>query len=278
MLIGVNNCGIIGDTSRTIYSIYEGDTLANPGFLNVNDTVIEFVKTDTLNASFTIEGSGGKDSIFAEISGSLLGFNNLAIVKTDGLNSATVTFRMITDCNTEIKSWNLFIKVRDNQCPQPREKTKVIRINILPISNIPLPVLQCPLKLNDQTVKVILPKVNTNRYFKKFKLIRYNANNFASTLGEFTSWNFDSSFIDKFANDNSIINYCYQAVSIDICDKQADSSNVTCLRMNNAIFPKKTSPSAKHHAVFFQKLRKINVFLTEIVYNIFFYYSDLKMA
>ena len=239
MLIGVNNCGIIGDTSRTIYSIYEGDTLANPGFLNVNDTVIEFVKTDTLNASFTIEGSGSKDSIFAEISGSLLGFNNLAIVKTDGLNSATVTFRMITDCNTEIKSWNLFVKVRDNQCPQPREKTKVIRINILPISNIPLPVLQCPLKLNDQTVKVILPKVNTNRYFKKFKLIRYNANNFASTLGEFTSWNFDSSFIDKFANDNSMINYCYQTVSIDICDKQADSSNVTCLRMNNAIFPQK---------------------------------------
>ena len=239
MLIGVNNCGIIGDTSRIIYSIYEGDTIANPGFLNVNDTVVEFIKTDTLNASFTIYGTGSKDSIFAEISGSLLGFKDLAIVKTDGLNSATVTFRMITDCNTEIKSWDLFFKVRDNQCPQPREKTKVIRINILPISNIPLPVLQCPLKLNNQTVKVVIPKVITNRYFKKFKLIRYNANNYASTLGDYSSWSFDSSFIDKFAIDNATINYCYQTVSIDICDKPADSSNIICLRMKNAIYPPK---------------------------------------
>ena len=239
VLVGVNNCGFIGDSSRIINSIYEGDTIVNPGFLNANDSIIEFTQTDTLNATFTISDTDNKDSVFAELSGSLLEFKDLAIVKINDLGSATVTFRMTTDCNTKIASYVLYIKVRDNQCPQPREKTKVVRINILPIKNLPLPILQCPLKINNKTVKVVIPEVVTNKYFKKFKLIRYNSNNFPTTLGEYTSWNFEDSFMDSLALDNSKINYCYQLASTDICDKPADSSNRICIRMTDAIYPDK---------------------------------------
>lgn len=274
LLIGVNNCGIVGDSSRIIYSIYEGDTTISPGFLNVNDTVVEFIKTDTLITSFTILDTENKDSVFAEISGSLLDFKNIEIIKSDGLGFATVNIKMITDCNTEIKSWDLYFKVRDNECPQPREKTKLIRINILPISNIPLPVLQCPLKLNNQHVKVVMPKVNTNRYFKKFKLLRYNANNFATTLGEYTSWNTDSSYFDSLAVNNNTINYCYQTVSVDICDQPADSSNKICLRMDDAIYPEKitwntvTVKSDKEVKLVWNKSKNdVNHFLTYSIYK-----------
>jgi len=63
-LVSVNNCGIIGDTSRIISSIYVGDTISNPSFLDVADTVINIIQTDTLNAQFLVSSIETKDSMF----------------------------------------------------------------------------------------------------------------------------------------------------------------------------------------------------------------------
>jgi len=239
VLVGINNCGKVGDSSRVSNSVFEGDTITEPGFVNIGDSIINVTITDTLNTFFTIYDTETKDSNFVSLSGNLLDFKNIEIVPQNGVGISSVSIKMPTDCNTKIASYTLYVKVRDNQCPQPREKTKKILINIVPISNLPMPDLQCPLKLNNSIVKVVLPMVNTNKYFKKFKLIRYNASNFASSLVEFNQWNIDSSFIDNLAIDNSNINYCYQTISIDICDRPVDSSNITCLRTNDGIFPAK---------------------------------------
>lgn len=239
VLVGINNCRVVGDTSRATFTVFEGDTVVEPGYINIGDTVINVTLTDTLNTFFTIYDTQTKDSNFVSLSGDLLDFKNIEIFPQNGVGIASVSIKMPTDCNTKIASYTLYLKVRDNQCPQPREKTKKIIVNILPISNLPMPDLQCPLKLNNSTVKVILPLVNNQKYFKNFKLIRYNASNFASTIKEFTNWKIDSSFIDLLATDNSSINYCYQTISYDICDRPVDSSNITCLRNPNAIYPQK---------------------------------------
>lgn len=238
-LLGINACGIIGDTSRVSNSVFEGDTINDPGFFNVADSVINIFVTDTLNLKFYLADTDSKDSNFVSLSGSLLSMQNLTIDTINGIGFVQVLTKLITDCNTPIGSYFLYIKVRDNQCPQPREKTKTITVNILPISNLPLAVLTCPLKLNNNVVRVNLPYFSTNKYFKKYKLIQYNANSFGSVLANFNAHAIDTFFIDNLASNNGTINYCYQTVSLDICDNVIDSSNKVCLRSKDEIYPEK---------------------------------------
>ncbi len=238
-LVSVNNCGIIGDTSRIISSIYVGDTIKNPSFLDVADTVINIIQTDTLDAQFFVSSIDPKDSLFLSLSGSLLDFSNITFTQLNGLGQAIVGFKMITDCDTELKSYVLYFKVRDNQCPQPREKTKVITVNVLPISSLPVPDINCPIRINNQSVKVTLPQFSSTKYFKKLKLVRYNESNFATIVGEYPTLPTDLIITDNNATNNRVINYCYQTISYDVCDHPVDSSNRACMQITDGNYPQK---------------------------------------
>jgi gliding motility-associated-like protein len=238
-LLGINSCGIVGDTSRVSNSVFEGDTITDPGFVNVADSVATIYVTDTLNLQFYLADTDNKDSNFVSLSGSFLSLKNLKLDTLNGVGFVKVSAQLITNCNTAIGTYVLYIKVRDNQCPQPREKTKTITVNILPISNLPLPTLSCPVKINNDVVKINLPSFSTTKYFKKYKLIKYNANNFASELGQFSLNAIDTFFVDNMATNNPNVNYCYQTISVDICDNLIDSSNKVCLRSQKEIYPDK---------------------------------------
>ncbi|MES2726792.1 MAG: gliding motility-associated C-terminal domain-containing protein [Bacteroidota bacterium] len=238
-LVSVNNCGTVGDSSRVIGSVYEGDTILLPGFTEVGDTLLTVIKTESIGTSFVLKDTESKDSSYITVSGDLLS-NNLATITTeDGLGSGKVNILVKTDCNSALKTWNLYVKIRDNQCPQPREKTKHIQVQIIPMPPIQMPELVCPLRLNNDRLRLALPLPTTNKYYKEFALIKYNRNVFMGKVNMYNNLLADTFYIDEDAVDNANKNYCYQTIAYNICGEIMDSSAKVCVRNESGVTPDK---------------------------------------
>jgi gliding motility-associated-like protein len=238
-LLPVNICGKMGDSSRIIPSIFESDTTVNPAFTNTDDTLINIIKTENASIDFTINNISNKDSCFITLSGDLINDNMVQVSSSDGIGSASVRLNIQTDCNTPFYTKKLFIRAENNQCPQSRNKTKVVTIRIIPTPTFEIPNLICPKRINENELKVQLKGAVTNKYFGRFDVVKYLDKQFIEKLATFNSMENDTFSIDFKAKNNSTNNYCYQTIAYNVCNEPMDSSAIFCFK--DAIVPDKLS-------------------------------------
>lgn len=229
-ILPVNGCGKFGDSSRIIPSIFELDTNLFPAFIGVDDTIINIVKTENANIDFTIRNISNKDSCYLTLAGDLLSDNMVQTAISNGIGAANVRLSIQTDCNTPFYTKKLYIRAENNQCPQSRNKTKVVTIQIVPTPKFDMPDLICPKRINQNELRVQLKQAFPNKYFGRFDVIKYLDNQFIGKIASFTSAERDTFYIDTKATNNLVNNYCYQTIAYNVCNEPMDSSTIYCFK------------------------------------------------
>lgn len=233
--LGVNTCDISGDTSRLVSSIFQGDTISDHGFSNMQDTLFVMNVTDTLRYNFVIDDTDGRDSLQTFVSGNLIDQKKVLFQKLDGFRRALISIYWASNCSDKIGDTNyLYVKVKDNQCPVSRTKTKVIKVVLNHPPADPIPELSCAKKIDNNSIEISIPKFTASRYLKKIKLIRFDKLGVAKDLIEFNTISIQNIYQDASAINNNINEYCYQVIGFDVCDFPGDSSIKICNTQNIA--------------------------------------------
>lgn len=228
-IVSLNICKKPSDSSRTICSVVQFDTINNPGFTNINDTLYIVKPFDRLNALYMFKNQDNKDSVFLNVTTSHP--QRIIYNKLLGNDFAACSFNFEPNCNdVEKDTIYIYFTVNNNQCPVGRYKTKKVKIWVEPLPITPAPKLYCPRIIDDNTIQLFWDSVKSNPYSNRLLLFRTN-NNQNRLIG--TTKDFDIKTItDNDARDLKNNNYCYYLVTTDICDRYGDTSKKVCLNDN----------------------------------------------
>jgi len=232
-----NECGLTGDTSRSICSVFQNDTSTNPGFSEMNDTLIYLKAFDTLSLAINIRDMDGKDSMYISIHGDLIDNGKMYSNKITTIGLGVVVLKWQPGCNDVSKDTQfVYVNVRDNQCPQARSRLKKIKLLVDPPSPINPPILSCAKTINDNTLEIKWTKIDPKPYTDKFYLIRSEDGSNINVLLSSTDFN-TQIFVDALAFKNKTTNYCYRIGTVDLCKYHGDSSNIVCSVRSPSDFP-----------------------------------------
>ncbi len=223
----INICDSIGDTSRTVCSLFKNDTSTTPAFIFSKDSIVNVYAMDTLNLTTYIYSVDDKDSVFIQCDGNIFSNSKLVSFSTkNDLSKATITLRWIASCNG-IDTPYLRFYVKNNQCPSPQTNSGLIRIVTIPPPQNSPPNLSCVKYIDNNDVEIKWEQSNVNKFFKKFILLKKSPDGSIKTFVDVLNSN---SFLTE---DNSAIgnlknNYCYAITSQDICGNYGDTSDFKC--------------------------------------------------
>lgn len=236
-MYGVNTCGVIGDTSRTVCSVYKGDTITDPGFIGVEDTLIVLHAMDTLEYVFKIYDTDARDSDYVNVELFPAANNRITSRKIDMLGSASVSLEWFPGCSDiSADTQVVYVFVHDNQCPQARSKTKAVRMLVLPPSPAEPPAMKCVRKVDDHTVLLRWNPITPKTYTKYFHLLRSAP---GSSREVMSSPDFSvTEYTDATAVNNESVNYCYSITTTDVCKYYGDTSADACSVHPDQLIPK----------------------------------------
>jgi gliding motility-associated-like protein len=226
-MIAFNNCNLPTDTSRTICSVAQTDTVANPGFTNMNDTLYVLKPFDRLNRLYFFNSESAKDSVYINISGTYISNGKIKLNTIRGPGYAAASFLFEPTCDDiNGDTIHLYFTVNNNSCPQARVKTKHVKIVVTPLPKVPAPVLTCPRIINDNTLDLFWDSLKANNYTHTLWLVRVGSNN-KNTILSTTELNRKQA-TDSNAFNFAVTPFCYYLTTSDKCGMFGDTSNTVC--------------------------------------------------
>lgn len=227
-IISYNNCKQFSDTSRTICSVVEFDTIGNPGFSNINDTLYILKPFEQLSSVYLFNADNNKDSVNINVTGLLINNGRLKVNQLSGMGYAAASFNFEALCSdVGADTFLIYFTVKSNQCPRARIKTKKVKIIVEPLPTAPPPVISCPRIIDENTVEIHWDSLNANIYTEKLLLFR--------SLGNLQKSIFETQDLSakKYKDANAVNrlqnNYCYYISTTDRCQKFGDTSQKVCI-------------------------------------------------
>lgn len=226
-LFTLNTCRLTGDTSRLICSLpNENDTAQY--FEEIEDAFFEIHAFDTFNGSFFIRSKNPQDSLFIKLSGDFVDRKIGTLSYVNGVGLGFAGLKWIPGCEfIGSDTLNLFIQVRDNNCPNFRQATKHIKILVIPMIQPKSPVIFCPKKLNPDSILLEWNAFNKMPLTQELWLIRY-VNNEINTSIKLNRLD-QTSATDNYVVDESK-KVCYALTSKDFCGYWGDTSSRSCVQ------------------------------------------------
>lgn len=182
--------------------------------LNATDTLcLPFVATDA------------RDSLHMTFEGDI--FTSDKIVEpyatfnaVSGKQRVESKFCWTTTCAhiSEKDTHEVIIRVTDNGCPIP--KTTIGRIRIVVKSPPPVapPDVLCMDKLDPNTLRINYDKINTDKYFAYYLLIRINPDSSRTVMDTLYRNTIKGAFVDSSAILHAVNHYKYYIIGRDICE------------------------------------------------------------
>ena len=234
-----NSCNAISTPSRLICSLFQYDTLLSPIFKSTRDTILFVIATDTLTYQFVAQTVDVQDSMFISVSGNMFAQNKLITSSVNnGLGQATFqfSFKSLCDDVNRLDTFTIDLFLRDNQCPQSRTQRNSIKIVVIPPPAYNPPTLKCTRSVSNNSVLVRWDKTVTGKYFSHFVLLKKSPSGVITAIATVKS---DSglAFTDTEADDNEIIDYCYAAFAVNVCNTIGDTSDLSCTVNKSIITP-----------------------------------------
>ena len=224
-MVSLNTCRVFGDSSRKICSLFIDDTLANPVFTGMEETLIQLKAFDTLNKSFFISALEPKDSVFLSVGGNFLTKGSYSI--TNSLGAAAIIVKWVPGCDDIYKDTLYFyITARDNQCPNWHKRLKVIKIVVGPMDKALAPQIFCPRKLLGDSMEIDWSSFQKQPYTSFIYLIRTENGMNPIQILKTNNLNLQT-YIDLLPT-NPKIKTCYYITSSDICGYFGDTSKASC--------------------------------------------------